>query len=74
MDNDKKITNGANDRPRNETIAQSGAGIPDDSSRPLEADDAEVDRVRDNLSGRSPRQQLKEEVREEIEKPQRGSA
>ncbi|HEX2146697.1 MAG TPA: hypothetical protein VHG11_03490 [Pseudorhizobium sp.] len=74
MDNDKKITNGANDRPRNETIAQSGAGIPDDSSRPLEADDAEVDRVRDNLSGGSARQQLKDEVQEQIEKPQRGSA
>ena len=74
MDDDRKITNGANDRPRNETIAQSGAGIPDDSSRPLEVDDAEVDRVRDTLSGRSPRQELKEEVREEIEKPQRGSA
>ncbi|HEV7436058.1 MAG TPA: hypothetical protein VGO22_14455 [Pseudorhizobium sp.] len=74
MNDDKKITNGLNDRPRNETIAQSGGGIPDDSSQPVEVDDAEVDRVRDNLSGHSPRQQLTEEVREEIEKPQRGSA
>ncbi len=74
MDDDKKITDGLNDRPRNDTIAQTGGGIPDDSGKLLSADDAEVERARQNLSEGNNRQQLKEEVREQIEKPQRGSA
>ncbi|TIL40910.1 hypothetical protein [Mesorhizobium sp.] len=36
----QKITTGPNDRPRNETIGQSGEGLPDDSSTPLEVDEA----------------------------------
>ncbi|HEV7253280.1 MAG TPA: hypothetical protein VGN97_09275 [Mesorhizobium sp.] len=47
----QKITTGPNDRPRNETIAQTGAGIPDDTSRPVEVDEAEVARVRAKLLG-----------------------
>ena len=74
MNEDRKITEGMNDRSRDATVAQTGAGVPDDSGRPVEADDAQVERVRENLSGESPRRRLKEEVREEIEKPQRGSA
>ncbi|MFN7027491.1 MAG: hypothetical protein ACK4QP_23785 [Pseudorhizobium sp.] len=74
MGNDNKITDGLNDRPRDETIAQTGGGIPDDSGKPLDADDAEVERVRQTICGGNNRQQLKEEVREQIEKPQRGSA
>lgn len=62
MGNDDKITNGLNDRPRDETIAQSGGGIPDDSSQPLEIDDAEVERVRRKLVG-DERQQLTEDER-----------
>lgn len=34
-----KITTGTNDRPRNETIGQSGEGLPDDSSTSLEVDE-----------------------------------
>ena len=43
---EKKITDGANDRPKNETIAQSGAGAPDDVGTPVEVSDEEVERVR----------------------------
>ena len=50
----EKITTGLNDRPRNETIAQTGAGIPDDTSRPLEVDEAEIARVRAKLLGEDP--------------------
>lgn len=49
MDEKKKITTGANDRPRNETIAQSGPGLPDDSSQPPEASDEAVERARKSL-------------------------
>jgi hypothetical protein len=44
-----KITTGANDRPRNETISSTGAGLPDDSSALVEVDDATVERVRADL-------------------------
>lgn len=74
MTKDQKITEGMNDRPRNETIGQSGAGIPDDSGRPVEADDATIGRVGETLSDGNARERLKDEVRQEIEMPQRGSA
>lgn len=74
MTKDQKITGGMNDRPQKDTIAQSGAGIPDDSSRPIEADDATIGRVGETLSHGNARERLKDEVRQEIEKPQRGSA
>lgn len=47
----QKITIGANDRPRNETIGQSGEGLPDDSSTSLEVDEAAVARLRKQLQG-----------------------
>ncbi|NGP17849.1 hypothetical protein [Devosia aurantiaca] len=46
-----KISNGLNDRPRDETIAQTGAGLPDDSSKPIEVSDAEVAKLREKLTG-----------------------
>jgi len=73
MDDDKKITTGTNDRPRNDTIAQTGAGIPDDSGGTAALDDSPVDPSGTEASD-APREQLKREVKEEIEKPQRGSA
>jgi hypothetical protein len=54
MAQNSKITTGPNDRPRNETIGQSGAGLPDDTGRPVDVDDAEVDRVRKALLGNAP--------------------
>ncbi|MCF6101777.1 hypothetical protein [Mesorhizobium muleiense] len=44
-----KITTGTNDRPRNETIGPSGE--PDDSSMPLEVDEAAA-RVKKQLEGK----------------------
>ncbi|TIL42329.1 hypothetical protein [Mesorhizobium sp.] len=49
----QKITTGANDRPRNETIAQSGEGLP--GSKPLEVDEAPVARLRKQLQGKPER-------------------
>jgi len=60
-----KVTTGANDRPKDETIAQTGDGLPDDSSKPVEVDEAEVEKARE---------QLKRQVRNDIERPQKGSA
>jgi hypothetical protein len=36
----KPDSTGTNSRPRDETIAQTGPGIPDDSSEPVEVDPA----------------------------------
>ncbi|MFC7398711.1 hypothetical protein ACFQU1_16035 [Chelatococcus sp. GCM10030263] len=49
MDKKPKITTGLNDRPRDETISQTGAGLPDDTSHPVDVDDATVERVRRQL-------------------------
>ncbi|RWO07707.1 MAG: hypothetical protein EOS07_18085 [Mesorhizobium sp.] len=46
----QKITTGTNDRPRNETIGQSGE--PDDSGKPLEVDEAAVARLGKQLQGK----------------------
>lgn len=53
-DHKSKISTGANDRPRDETIAQSGEGLPDDSGKPIEVDDDEVERVKAKLTGSMP--------------------
>lgn len=45
----EKITSGANDRPKNETIAQSGRGLPDDSGSVIEVDEEGVAKVREKL-------------------------
>ncbi|WP_287198490.1 hypothetical protein, partial [Mesorhizobium sp.] len=44
-----KITTGTNDRPRNETIGQSGEGLP--GSKPLEVDETAA-RLRGKLQGK----------------------
>ncbi len=68
-----KITTGNNDRPKNQTIAQTGGGIPDDSRAPVDVDDAEVERVRQKLEGNQ-RDKLMQDVKDDIELPQKGSA
>ncbi|HYD99328.1 MAG TPA: hypothetical protein VEH84_08090 [Alphaproteobacteria bacterium] len=42
-------SNGPNARPRTETIAQTGAGIPDDTGSPIEVDPAEEKRIADRI-------------------------
>lgn len=68
-----KITDGLNDRPKDITIGQSGPGLPDDSSQPIEVTDEEVERVRAKLENDT-RAKVKKEIDEQVEQPQRGSA
>jgi hypothetical protein len=55
MDDKAKISNGPNDRPRNESIAGTGPGLPDDARGPGEEElpeapsDEEVERVKGAL-------------------------
>jgi len=49
MSDNEKISTGPNARPRNETIAQTGPGLPNDSSRPVPATEVEVERARELL-------------------------
>ncbi len=46
-----KITEGANDRPRDASIGQSAGGLPDDTGRPIEVDEAEAARMAAALGG-----------------------
>ncbi|HZY67067.1 MAG TPA: hypothetical protein VFE52_00680 [Devosia sp.] len=46
---DPKISTGPNDRPKDETIAQTGAGLPDDSGHPVEVDEQEAARIEENI-------------------------
>jgi hypothetical protein len=67
-----KISTGTNDRPRNETVAESGPGIPDDSGRTVEATDREIERTKAALR-RSPRDKLKDTLHEQTELPKKGA-
>ncbi|KAA0690950.1 hypothetical protein DTW90_29095 [Neorhizobium sp. P12A] len=68
-----KITNGPNDRPRDESIAQSGPGIPDDSSAPVTASDKEIEEARRKLrSGYRPSESV--ELERQLERPKHGTA
>lgn len=62
-----KIMGGTNDRPKNDTIAQTGRGLPDDSSRPVEVDDATVRRARESLQ-KNPGEKAKEDPQEKLER------
>ncbi len=64
-----KMTDGLNDRPKEATIAQSGPGIPDESSQPIEA----TERVRAKLQDDG-REMVKKEIDGQVEEPQRGPA
>ena len=75
-----KLTKGANDRPKDATIAHTGAGVPDDTGKPLDIDDDEAARIEQNIRdfgepdpGEAERK-LKREVQQDIELPLKGSA
>ena len=40
---------GPNARPRDDTIAQTGEGIPDDSGRPVQVDEEEAKRIEQSI-------------------------
>jgi hypothetical protein len=46
---DRAVSDGTNARPRNETIGQTGPGIPDDTSRPVEIDPEEEKRLSERI-------------------------
>lgn len=69
-----KISDGANDRSRDDTIAQTGPGLPDDTSKPVEASEEEIEQIRRKLVGETDREKLLREVQDEIDLPQKGSA
>lgn len=46
-----KITTGFNDRPKDSALAQSGPGLPDNSSMPMEATEEEALKIRAKLEG-----------------------
>ena len=72
MDRQAKISTAMNDRPRDETIAESGPGIPDDSGRMVEVTDEEAQRIKSSLS-RDRLDDLKDELDEQTDLPQRGA-
>ena len=49
-----KISTGTNDRPKHETIGQSGSGVPDDSGTVIEVTDEQVNAVREKLGFTEP--------------------
>lgn len=51
------ISDGVNARPRNENIGQSAGGLPNDSSAPIEIDEAEAARIKDKLLGEAPEEE-----------------
>lgn len=70
MKPEEKISTGLNDRPRNETIGQSGEGLPDDTSRPVEVDESQVAVLRRKL-GAPPEA---ETLRDAVDLPRKGPA
>jgi hypothetical protein len=68
-----KITDGLNDRPKDVTIGQSGPGLPEDSSQPVEVTEEEAERICAKFEDDA-RAKVKKEIDEQVEKPQRGSA
>ncbi len=67
-----KVTNGLNDRPKDETITQSGEGLPDDSGKPIDVADDEIARVKEKLETDA-RSKLKKGLEQDIDRTQRGS-
>jgi hypothetical protein len=50
MEKKPKISTGANDRPRDESIAQTAGGLPDDSSGVVDVEEVKIERVRARLT------------------------
>lgn len=67
-----KLTDGLNDRPKDAPIGQTGEGLPDDTSRPVDVDDSTIDAVRNKLKN-DPREDLLKEVKQEEDASRTGS-
>lgn len=71
-----KITAGLNDAPKDATIAQSGPGLPDVSSQPIEAAEEEALRIRSKLEGaeQTDRKEDAGALAKEFARPKHGTA
>jgi len=49
MSKEPPISDGPSYRPRDETIAQTGGGLPNDTGQPVEIDDAEAARIEQKI-------------------------
>jgi hypothetical protein len=71
-----KITTGPNDAPKDATIAQSGLGLPDDSSQPVEATEEEAHRIKAKLDNADD-EERKDDARDlaaQLARPKHGTA
>jgi hypothetical protein len=68
-----KNIDGLTDRTKDDTIAQTGPGIPDDSSSPIQASDEEIARIRSALKD-GEQMDEKEELEKQLERPKHGTA
>jgi hypothetical protein len=75
-----KLTQGLNDRPKGETIAQTGEGLPDDTGRTPDISDEEAARIEQKIrsigseGSEQAHDQLSAEVQQDIDLPLKGSA
>ncbi len=75
-----KQTDGLNDRPKGETIAQTGAGLPDDTSSAPDISDEEAAKIEDKIrsmgtkGSQQAQDDLQSEVQQDIDLPLKGSA
>ncbi len=67
-----KLTDGLNDRSKDAPVGQTGEGLPDDTSRPVDVDDSTIDAVRKKLKN-DPREDLLKEVKQEEDASSIGS-
>lgn len=71
-----KITTGPNDAPKDATIAQSGPGLPDDSSQPVEATEEKALRIMAKLENTND-EERKDDARDlaaQLARPKHGTA
>jgi hypothetical protein len=71
-----KIADGLNNAPKDSTIAQSGPGLPDDSSQPIEATEEEALRIPSKLEGtdQADRKDEADDLTRQLARPKHGTA
>ncbi|MFP3544401.1 hypothetical protein SB748_13085 [Rhizobium sp. SIMBA_035] len=69
-----KITTGPNDAPEDTTIVQSGPGLPDVSSHPIEASEEEALRIKAKLENIDGREDDARDLAAQLARPKHGTA
>ncbi|MBB4482787.1 hypothetical protein [Rhizobium etli] len=67
-----KVTDGINQRPKDETIAQTGSGVPDGSGAPIDASDEEITGIRNKIG--AVEREEKEDLERQLARPKHGTA